>query len=81
MSNSSILPKDRTLSGATTPGQSRPENDGNDQVIHIPQSPKAPSDWLKSYPGRSLGESYPYTEMQLMYSTAQADWAEQNQRP
>ena len=29
---------DRALSGATTPGQSWPGSDGNEGVIHIPQS-------------------------------------------
>ena len=32
---SSIWPIDRTLSGATTPGQSEPESDGNEGVLHI----------------------------------------------
>ena len=35
---SSIRPKDRTLSGATTPGQSGPEIYGNEGVLRIPQS-------------------------------------------
>ena len=30
---------------------------------------------LVSYPGCSLGGSYPSVEMQLAYSTVQADWA------
>ena len=33
---SSIWPIDRTLSGATTPGQSRPGSDGNEGVLYIP---------------------------------------------
>ena len=33
------------------------------------------SDCLMSYPGHSLEESYPTAEMQLVYSTAPADWA------
>ena len=38
--------------------------------------PKAsPSDFLVSYPGDSLRESYPSAEKQSMYSTAPADWA------
>ena len=36
MSNSSILPIDTTLSGATTLGQSGPGSDGNEGVFHIP---------------------------------------------
>ena len=35
---SSIWPIDRALSGATTPGKSGPGSDGNDGVLHIPQS-------------------------------------------
>ena len=33
---SSILPIDRALSGATTPGQSGPGSDGNEGVLRIP---------------------------------------------
>ena len=47
---SSIWPIDRTLSGATTPGQSGPGSDGNKGVLHIPQSSSitgtSPSDCL-----------------------------------
>ena len=68
-----------TLSGATTPGQSGPGSNGNKGVLHIPQSSSStgasPSDCLVSYPGHSLGESYPSVEMQSVYSTAPADWA------
>ena len=73
---SSNQPKDRALSGATTPGQSRPGSDGNEGVHRIRQSPSitvtSPSDCLVSYPGHSLGESYPTAEMQSVYSTALA---------
>ena len=79
MSNSSIWPIDRTLSGAIIPGQSRPESDGNKGVLHIPQScninEASSSDCLVSYPGHLLGESYPSAEMQSVYSTAPANWA------
>ena len=34
----SIGPKDRTLSSATTAGQSRSGSNGNEGVFHIPQS-------------------------------------------
>ena len=37
MPNSSIWPLHKTLSG-TTLGQSGPESDGNERVLHIPQS-------------------------------------------
>ena len=79
MSNSSIWPINSTLSGATTPGQSRPGSNGNERVLCIPQSSSiteaSPSDCLMSYLGHLLGESYPSAEMQLVYSTAPANWA------
>ena len=80
MQFSSIQPIDRALSGATTSGQSRPGSNGNEGVLHIPQSSSitgtSPLDCLVSYPGHSFvgGRSYPYAEMQLVYSTAPADW-------
>ena len=68
------------LSGATTPGQSGPGSDGNEGVLRIPQSSStagtSPSDCLVSYPGHSLGRgSYPSAEVQSVYSTAPANWA------
>ena len=76
---SSVWPIDRTLLGATTPGQSRPESNGNEGVFRIPQSSSiteaSSSDCVVSYPGHSLGESYLYAEMQSMYSAAPADRA------
>ena len=42
MSNSSIWPIDRILSGATTPSQSGPGSNGNEGVFHIPHSS---TDW------------------------------------
>ena len=38
MLNSFTRPIDRTLSGATTPGQSGPGSDGNEGVLCIPKS-------------------------------------------
>ena len=74
-----IWPIDRTLLGATTPGQSGLGSNGNKEVFCIPQSSRitgaSPSDCLVSYPGHSLGESYPSAEIQLVYSIAQVDWA------
>ena len=56
----SIWPIDRALSGATTPVQCRPESDGNEGVLHTPQSSSntETSSWdnLVSYPGHLLGE-------------------------
>ena len=64
------------MSGATTPSQSEPGNEG---AFCIRQSTRiteaSPSDCLVSYPGHPLEESYPSAEKQLVYSTAQADWA------
>ena len=55
---SSILPIDKTLSGATTPGQSEPGSDGSEGVLRIPQSSSitgtSPSDCLVSYAGEVL---------------------------
>ena len=47
-------------------------------LLHIPQSSSVTgtslSDHLLSYPGHFLG-SYPFAEIQSVYSSAQADWA------
>ena len=55
----SIWPIDRTLSGATTPSLSGHGSDGNEGVLHIPQSSSitgtTPSDCLVSYAGHSWG--------------------------
>ena len=53
----SIWPIDKTLSGVTTLGQSKPDSDGNEGILHIPQISKAgalSSDSLMSYPGHFL---------------------------
>ena len=68
------------VSGATTPSQSGPGSDGNEGVLHIPQSSNitgiSPSDCLVSYQDtRWGGGSYPSAEKQSVYSTAPADWA------
>ena len=65
---------ERTLSGATTPGQRRPGSDGNEGILRIPQSSSiteaSPSDCLVSYQEHSLRESNPFAEKQSIYSTA-----------
>ena len=70
---------DRTLSGTTTWGESEPGSDGNEGVLCIPQSSgitrTSSSDCLVSYPGHSLGESYPSAEKQSVYSTDPTEWA------
>ena len=72
---SSIWPIERTLSGATTPGQSGAGRYGREGVLRIPQSSSitgtAPSDCLVSYPEHLLGE----LEKQSVHSTDPADWA------
>ena len=78
MSNSSIWPIDRTLSSALTPGQSEPGNNGNERVLHIPQSSKtgaSPSDCLVSYPRHLLEEGfYPTVEIGLGQITEVKQW-------
>ena len=59
---SPVWPIDRTLSGATTPDQSRPGSDSNERVQHLPQSSSitgtSPSDCLVPYPGQSLARGF-----------------------
>ena len=56
---SSIWYIDRALLGALTLDQSEPGNDGNEEVLRIPQNSSiigtTPSERLVSYPGHSLG--------------------------
>ena len=79
MQFSSIWLRFRILSGATTSGQGEPGSDGNEGIPCILQSScitkSSPSDCFVSYPGRSLRESYPSAEMQVVYSATPADWA------
>ena len=64
---------DRTLSGPTTSGQSELGSDINEGVLRIPPNPSntrdSPSDCFVSYPGHTLGETYPSIAMQSVYST------------
>ena len=77
MSNSFIWLTDRSLSRATTSGQSGPGSDGNKGVVCIQQSSSitgvSPLDCLVSYQD-TRSARYSSTEMQLVYSTAPADW-------
>ena len=79
MSNTSVWPRDWTLSSATILGYCGPGNNDNKEVLYIPQHSNitgaSPSDCFMSYPGHLLGESYPSAVMQLVYSAASADWA------
>ena len=60
--------------------QSGPGSDDNKVVLHISQSSSItgslPPDCIVSYLGHLLRESYPSAEMQSVYSTAPADWAQ-----
>ena len=62
MSNSSTEFKEKTLSGPTTPSQSRHGNDGNEGLLRIPPNSSIietyPSDCLVLYPGHSLRGSF-----------------------
>ena len=70
---------DRILSDAITLGQSGPGIDGNEMILHILQISKARaslSDCLMSYQVTCWGWFYSSVEMQLVFSTAPADWAD-----
>ena len=77
----SIWRINRTRSCVTTPGQSGPWSNGNEEILCIPQSSCisgiSPSNCFVLYPGHSLGESYPSAEMQSVYSTAPTDWTKE----
>ena len=68
---------DGALSGATAPGQTGPEINGNEGGLRIPQSPgitgTSPSECLVSYQDTHWGE-YPSAGVQTLYSAAQANW-------
>ena len=62
----SISAIDRTLPGATIPGLSRPGNNGNEEVLYIPQSFNSGTsslDFLVSYPAYSFAVTYPSAEI------------------
>ena len=72
MQFSSIRPTDRTLSGATTLGQSAPGSDGNEGILCVSQSSSitgtSPSECFVSYPGPLLGRGlYLSAELQSVY--------------
>ena len=77
--NCSILPIDGILISTTTPGQSRPGSNSNEEMLYIPQNSwteASLSDDSVSYPAHLLGEgSYSMEKIQLMYSTAPANKA------
>ena len=67
------------LSGAITPDKSGPWNDGNKEVLHIPQissiTETSPSDFFTIIFSTLVGEFYSSAEMQSVYSATPADWA------
>ena len=74
---SSIWSIERTLSGATIPGQSEPRSDGSEGVVRISQiscsiTETLPSDCLVSYQD-TCWRSYPSAEKQSVYSLVPAD--------
>ena len=78
-----VKPIDRTLLGATTPGQSGHGSYGNEGVLYISQSSKTGvllSDSFVLYPEHTWGrgQSYPSAGMQLVYSTVPGNWAGKN---
>ena len=82
MQFSSIQPIDRTLSGTTIPGQSGTGSNGNEGVLRVPQSSSitvaSPSGCLVLYQDTrwgGVGRFYLSAEVQSVYSTAPADWA------
>ena len=80
MSNSSISTIDKTLSVATTPGQSGPGSNGKEGILNISQSSKAgaspTASLMKSSGHWWRGGAYPSAEIQLVYSTVPVDWAD-----
>ena len=75
----SIQSIDRTLSGATIPGQSQPGRDDNKGILCIPQIPRitgaSPSDCLLSYARNFLGEFYHYAQKQSVYPATPVNMA------
>ena len=71
MSTSSIQPIDRTLSGATILRRSGPGGNVNEGLLHIPKISKQ-SDGIS----KTLVEGgFTTPRVQLVYSTAQTNWA------
>ena len=61
---------------ATTPGQSGPGSNGNEEVFRTPLNSSITRDSPSGYQDtRWEQRSYSSAEMQSVYSTAPADWA------
>ena len=80
MSNSSIWPIGRTLSGFTTLGQSGHQSNGREGVYHIPQNSSiteaSPPDCLVSYQDTCWEEVLPLCRdaVAVFYSPSQLGW-------
>ena len=65
-----------TLMGAATPGQSGPESNDTDGVLHNSKTGASSSNDLLSHQGHLLGAgSYFSVVMLLTYSTTPANWS------
>ena len=68
-----------TLISTTTPGQSCPGSNGNEEVLHIPQSSKtgtSPSDSLVSYTENLLKRAIPFCKDAVFVFYSPSDnWA------
>ena len=75
---SSVWPIDRTLSGATTLGQSGPRSDVNEGVLHIFQSSSMTrfslSDCLVSYPGHLQRSSQCILQPWVLVDHSSGEW-------
>ena len=70
--NISVLPINGTLISTTTLGESEPQSNGNERVLHIPQSSRTGASPLDavSYPGHYRGrkkEGNRYLELKTTY--------------
>ena len=81
MSNSSIWPIDRTLSGVNIPDQNKPGSNGNEGILQIYQSSNitwaSPSDGLVTYIGLSLVGVLPLCRdaVSIFYNSSQLGYS------
>ena len=67
---------DGILTATIALGQSEPRSNGNERVLHIPQTCNLTIRWFSVIPRRLVGVgSYLSAKMQLAYSSALANWA------
>ena len=83
MQFSSIWTIGRALLSATTPGQSEPGSDGNEGVLHIPQSSRitgtSPSDCLVSYQDTQRKSLTPQPKLTGQYTVKYKKFIQINQ--